>query len=115
MRVPDPVIRALSRSLEKFAGALPWGGKQALLRGLHTTGSDEQYRMLSDLAQRLRVETFIVPGEYGRIQSSSRDFNVLLTYARSGRFAARTNELLRRFFSSSEPAHYVDIGANIGL
>jgi FkbM family methyltransferase len=55
-------------------------------------------------------------GKYGLIQGSARDNAILETYAKSGVWAERTNDLLENFFSRNDyKGTYLDIGANIGL
>lgn len=94
---------------------LPWGGQQAVIAALYPEFG-KQFGFLSNLAQMSGIDGFLVNGDYGWIQGSSRDQAVLRMYAEKRRFAEETNELLTAFFRESEaPGTYVDVGGNIGL
>lgn len=99
--------------LGSMARSLPWGAREAVFASLCERRGP--FASLSDLAQQLGVETFVVPGKYGRMQSSSKDCSILASYARTGEFAERSNGLLMRFLATPEPSSYIDIGANIGM
>jgi FkbM family methyltransferase len=78
---------------------------------------DERGRYVTfvDLASRFNVRTLTVAGDYGLIQSAADDIESLGAYARTGRWASRTNEVLQQFFAKHPVGSYIDVGANIGL
>lgn len=102
----------IKRLLRQTASRLPLGAKDALLEGIVTTS--DPWKVLDRAARQCGVSGVEVEGEYGRIVSGANDHHILRSYARSGRWARRTNDLLIAFFGSGR-GRYVDVGANIGL
>lgn len=99
--------------LARAAASLPWGAREAIFDRLCERKG--RYEALSAIARTVNVRTFQVAGDYGVIQSSSNDVTVLATYAATGRFADRSNMILKSFFDKHDGGTYLDIGANIGL
>jgi FkbM family methyltransferase len=93
---------------------LPPRARQALLEYMwrHRGCS---YATMAALAQKCSLASLRVAGAYGLIQGSPADTVILATYAVTGRWAHRANELLIEYFERSGPGTYIDIGANIGL
>ncbi len=73
----------------------------------------DRFGLLSWLAARSRVSAFVVDGDAGPVEGSSRDLGVLRGYARDGSWAPLTVRLLRDALARG--GTYLDVGANIGL
>jgi FkbM family methyltransferase len=103
--------------LQHLLSACPRQVKMALLKGIcaERGAFDNAFGILTELAPACGVAELIVEGEYGAIQSAATDSVVLGTYAKTGRWAHRTNSLLVDFFKKAEHGTYLDVGANIGL
>jgi FkbM family methyltransferase len=95
------------------ARTLPMSAKEFLLHQAVTLSGS--WHVLAKAAASSGVVAFRISGDYGLIQGSPADHSVLGTYARTGRWASRTNALLKAFFRKHGGGQYVDIGANIGL
>ena len=107
----EPFFELLTRLSKASISALPWVAREAVVEQL----CDEFG--LSGLMPRLArcgVVALKVSGSYGVIQSSSDDTMILTEYAKTGKWADRTNNLLRSFFANGN-GNYIDLGANIGL
>lgn len=104
--------KEIKRLLRLMASRLPAGAQDALVDGIVT--SSDPWRVLERASRACGLSGVEVEGDYGRIVSSAWDQHILRAYARSGRWASRTNGLLTSFFGS-RPGQYVDVGANIGL
>ena len=105
-------MKSLAKSLiKRFASALPWGAREAMLAAL--CAEVGRYQMLMRLAAEVNVVAFCVRGRYGTLQGSARDASILRTYAETGVWAERTVDLIRNYFKESGGV-YVDVGANIG-
>jgi FkbM family methyltransferase len=93
---------------------LPWRLRSALLETI--CEERDPFTVMSALAQKCGVIRFVAQGDYGLIQSSSRDQTILRSYALEGTFAKSTNERLSWFFATrGGGGTYIDVGANIGL
>jgi FkbM family methyltransferase len=98
--------------LAAAAAKLPEGTRYALLQALVREYGERN--LLVDMATQARITGFLVNGQCGLIQSATTDRKILPEYARTGRWAQRTNDTFARFFAG-EGGTYLDIGANIGL
>jgi hypothetical protein len=58
-----------------------------------------RFEIMSRLALECGVAGFQVQGDYGLIESAANDTLLLKEYAKTGRWAQRTNDLLRSFFA----------------
>jgi FkbM family methyltransferase len=96
--------------LRWVSAKLPAGAHASLLEGATT----DAWNLLRLAAKKCDVTSVGVTGEYGRIVGSVVDTAVLPIYARTGRFAKRTNDLIASFFNGRD-GQYLDVGANIGL
>jgi FkbM family methyltransferase len=72
------------------------------------------HRYLSQIAGKLNINRVSARGDYGTFSSAPNDEMILRTYAKSGKWAATTNNALTSFFRDGTGT-YIDIGANIGL
>lgn len=102
----------------QLVASLPWGMRQRIFDELlerHTIPHDMRYDSLVKLAAACNVEDVTVKGEFGRIRGSARDVSILKQYALRGKWAARTIDFCKRFYSGGGGGTYIDVGANIGL
>lgn len=98
--------------LGKLVRSLPHRVQVVLLE--HLRGSLGPWPVMVRVATECGVVSLKVTGEYGVIQSSGRDLDILGRYSQTGIWAQRINDLLRSFFDG-RAGRYIDIGANIGL
>jgi len=115
------VKRLAKRLLEAGISWLPWqslprAARLMLIERLcKVMDAPEQLDVFRRLAPQLGISALKAKGEYGTIQSAATDTSVFATYARTGTWAKRTNDLLVAFFRQYDRGTYIDIGANIGL
>lgn len=99
------------KMLAEMAARLPWGARKAILDRF---GHEQGYlSLIAELAHR-GITGILATGEYGTIQSAVGDYAIFETYARTGKWASSTNDLIATFFGEGGGT-YLDIGANIGL
>lgn len=108
------VMGDLKTFLGQAAARLPRGARETLFTALCNRRGG-RYATFIQLANEFNVVGLKVAGENGLIQSDLSDTVILGTYAKTGRWARRNNELLKAFFGSRQGGTYVDVGANIGL
>ncbi len=72
------------------------------------------HRYLSQISSKLNISRISAYGDYGIFSSAPNDELILKQYAKTGKWAATTNQALTEFFRDGKGT-YLDIGANIGL
>lgn len=110
--VRKPVFDGVARLSKASVSALPRSTRKALFEQLCEEFG--QVTLMSQLAKDYGVVALKVSGSYGVIQSSPDDTAILMEYAKAGKWAERTNNMLQSFFAN-RGGNYIDIGANIGL
>jgi hypothetical protein len=107
----EPFFELFTRLSKASISALPWVARKVVLEQLC-----DEFGLSGLMPQLARcgVVALKVSGSYGVIQSSSDDTMILTEYAKTGKWAERTNNLLRSFFANGS-GNYIDLGANIGL
>jgi FkbM family methyltransferase len=108
----EAVVDLVRRVSKAVVSCLPKVAHEAILEQI--CDDFGRFALISRLAPECNVIALKVSGKYGVIQSASNDRAVLMQYAKTGMWAARTNNLLRSFFAD-KGGNYIDIGANIGL
>ena len=120
MKMTGPVKALTKNLLDRAVTTLPAGPRDFLIRSLckdqrPPPNDHSTYHAFIELATGFHVTALKVSGEYGVIQSTVDDVEILGAYAKTGHWAKRTNDLLTQFFSANPTGTYVDVGANIGL
>ncbi|MBW4092022.1 MAG: FkbM family methyltransferase [Proteobacteria bacterium] len=107
------IKRLAKQGLHNAVRRLSWGAREAAFDALvQRMGEEEAF---CRLAARIGISGVIANGAYGFFESASNDRVILPTYARTGRWARRTNDFFIEFFRGTDAGTYLDIGANIGL
>jgi FkbM family methyltransferase len=120
------MLKDFARHILRTAAARAPGGVQlSVLEGIRTSRPDliaeqalsvkDPWTLVTQIAQRVGIITLGVRGQDGHVIGSARDVIALQYYARDGRWAARTADLLCGFFGEHGGGTYIDIGANIGF
>ena len=117
------MLKATARRLCRSAArALPYGAQRAVIEGLplaqvtdYVFSAMGPWRVAQLAAGPAGITGFRVSGVDGHIAGPVFDEVALPYYVQHGRWAARTNELLRTFFAERRYGTYVDVGANLGL
>lgn len=100
------------KMLSGLVAALPLGARFAVLDRL--VQQFGPLRVVRRASHGSRVVGLEAVGDYGRILSAVGDDTIFDIYARTGKWAASTNDTVKTFFVDRSGT-YLDIGANIGL
>jgi len=120
-RMRGRMNRLIARLLKAGVSCLPWrslphGARRAIIEQLsEIMDHTDHFEMMACVAPRIGISAVKAKGEFGEIQSVPGDLNVFATYARSGTYVKRQNDLVEEFFHEHDHGTFIDIGANIGL